>query len=555
MDLMDQPNAKRQRAVRGFNSSLWRILLTGKALSALAAGILLSLPGQMQARVITAASAGLGDVTVAVLAAADGDTVGVPAGTANWTLPLTITKGITLQGAGIGQTIIIDSLPGTAPNPQCLLVFKTPANKSVRLTGFEFRPDPAGRTNTFGQGLLNCSGSSHAFRVDNCKFANVKNRTFYFSGAVFGVVDHCEFITSGINGMIYLMHDGLPGPNGENGSFGDGSWATPTNMGSADAIYFEDNTFTNPTSYHLTVTDGNGGARLVFRDNVVRNMYFEYHGTGSTGGTRSVRYAEYYRNTMTFSPATAAGAFHIRGGTGVCWGNTTIGYNASQWHTMKEYRDNESFAPWLGCNGLSGFDLNDTTGGPNGNGIYLSGTAGAGSSGQTLVITGASFTANQWLGYAVIDLDQIDPLGGLHTFGSVSASTSNSITVDPASHPEASVNWAVGHRFEIRRVVKAIDNIGNGPGDYLGGRNQQTGFPTSPRWLNQTNEPYYLWGNTVNGNSVGGVSSSAHVVAGVNFINAAKPGYTPLVHPHPLVGGASPGATPGAPQNLRVSGP
>src|SRR5262249_5209632 len=143
------------------------------------------------------------------------------------------------------------------------------------------------------------------------------------------------------------------------------------------------------------------------------------------------------------------------------------------------------------------WDLNDTTGGPNKDGVYLRGIAGAGSANQTLVITGASFTTNQWRGYGIINLDQPYSSGRTsypNTFASIYSNTPDRVMVGKAPHPSATQVWTPGNRFEIRRVIMAMDNIGNGPGDYLGG-----GFNPSPRWLNQTREPYYLWGNTLDG--------------------------------------------------------
>ena len=122
----------------------------------------------------------------------DGDIITLPAGTFSWTSAVTISKAITLQGQGIGTTIILDSAPDNAPNPQSLLVFNTSTGQHVRLTGIEFRFDPAGRTTNFSQGLIQLKGSSNAVRVDHCKFVGIKNRVIYLSGSVFGVMDHCE---------------------------------------------------------------------------------------------------------------------------------------------------------------------------------------------------------------------------------------------------------------------------------------------------------------------------------------------------------------------------
>lgn len=63
-----------------------------------------------------------------------------------------------------------------------------------------------------------------------------------------------------------------------------------------------------------------------------------------------------------------------------------------------------------------------------------------------------------------------------------------------------------------------------------------------------TSEPIYVWNNTVNGvlNNCGniGCGSEGHVVAARDIIfgtgaapqaSSARPGYTPLAYPHPLV--------------------
>jgi hypothetical protein len=524
------------------------------ALGSLLATLILALSGSAEAAIIRAASVSQSDVSAAIALATDGDTVIVPAGTASWTRALTISKAITFQGAGIGNTIILDSLPATAPNPQSVLIVNTLAGKTYRITGVEFRGDLNGRTTNFGQGCLKIAGSSNAVRVDNCRFYNLRNRSLYISGSTFGVVDHCNFQNGlSLQGVIYIDHSGIPGPTGQAGSYGDGSWSTPTNLGSANAMFFEDNIMNGPSSASPALTDGNGGNRIVLRHNTINNMNVQGHGTGSTGRTRSIRSAEIYQNTMTYTPILGAQATFIRGGTGVIWGNTVTGSSTGSCFTFVDYRATEYLFIWTGCDGRTGWDLNDTSGGPNGNGIYLSGTAGTGSSGQTLVVTGANFpTPNQWRGYAVINLDQpYNTYSG--TFGSIYSSTSNSITVGTAPHPVATQVWTPGNRFQIRKVIKPLDNIGNGPGDYLGG-----GETPTPRWLNQTNEPYYLWNNTLGGAPIGGFGSTPDVKAGVNFINngtTPKPGYTPYTYPHPLVSGASPSLTPSAPQNLRITGP
>src|SRR5437867_5551147 len=74
--------------------------------TAVASGLLIA-PFGMHAATINAASCSFSSVSTAVASAARGDTVIVPAGSADWGgNKLTITHGITLQGAGVDTTKI-----------------------------------------------------------------------------------------------------------------------------------------------------------------------------------------------------------------------------------------------------------------------------------------------------------------------------------------------------------------------------------------------------------------------------------------------------------------
>src|SRR5215467_3380609 len=101
----------------------------------------------------------LSDVVAAVGAVHDGDTVAVPAGTCTWTnkpnntsqAALTISKGITLQGAGCPldvsngwpianspcSTIIFDDVDSSVAAGGALITFSCVNGKSHTLTGFE----------------------------------------------------------------------------------------------------------------------------------------------------------------------------------------------------------------------------------------------------------------------------------------------------------------------------------------------------------------------------------------------------------------------------------
>src|SRR5947209_6264419 len=88
-------------------------------LTTVLAALILTVSGPAQAATINARSPSFVDVSTAVAAAAKGDTVIVPAGSASWTKTLVISKPITLMGqttvnytneTANNQTIILDDV-------------------------------------------------------------------------------------------------------------------------------------------------------------------------------------------------------------------------------------------------------------------------------------------------------------------------------------------------------------------------------------------------------------------------------------------------------------
>src|SRR6266513_4088097 len=80
------------------------------ALVSLAATLILALSRLAGATTINANSAAQSDVAAAIASATNGDVVSIPGGTVTWTRTLRVRKGITIQGAGVGVTIIKDSV-------------------------------------------------------------------------------------------------------------------------------------------------------------------------------------------------------------------------------------------------------------------------------------------------------------------------------------------------------------------------------------------------------------------------------------------------------------
>lgn len=340
--------------------------------------------------IIPAASASQADIATAVATAVAGDTVTVPAQTVTWTGVLSVNKGITLQGAGIGQTVINDGRVRAESGNGNILLVDIPLGQAFRLTGFSFiGGSPATQGNTAdGTVIIQGSSNAPAYRVDNCRFNQLTNVSIRFHGRLYGVTDHCIFVRHPLaNTTINANHDAWTRDGGATftDDQGDGSWAFPLAPGSGLAHYFEDNTFQNAAGLFTTsVLDSNIGARCVFRNNVGDWMSASSHGTDSGQRGRGQRWYEIYNNTFRFPGSSSSSSVDavcwIRGGSGVVFNNSvTIDPGASlNWYVKHlNLRSNDpnhrNFPPWTNpgltfpdCNGTAVWDGN--SGDPSGAG-------------------------------------------------------------------------------------------------------------------------------------------------------------------------------------------
>ncbi len=240
-------------------------------------------------------TAALPHVQAAVNAANPGDTVVVPAGSCTWTSRLTITKGIILKGAGITETIITAGLDGddSSTGDGNYLVVYTPAtpanNETFRLTGFTF--DCASRIQALKleNETLNILNK---IRIDHNKFINGRDGTrFLLSyGTIYGVVDNNYFDKNTDIGQTMDFY-ALNATTWTNFSF---------TFGSADNMYFEDNTVTMDDVNHDIGLGGRFCARYntYTHVNVARQWGgFEMHGN-QPGANLSAMGAEVYGNII-----------------------------------------------------------------------------------------------------------------------------------------------------------------------------------------------------------------------------------------------------------------
>jgi hypothetical protein len=496
----------------------------------LVAGLLLVL-SEAQANVtITASDVDFASVKSAVLKAHDGDTVAIPAGTATWTKTLTLNKNISIIGAGIDQTVVIDETPkGKNQNPLFQIESKSTTMLS-RISGFTINGSTSGATgNTIDKGSLGAISIAAVsetpnVRVDHIKFYQLYQRPLVFFGGVWGVIDHCDFTMGEWTGGINIRHDAWKG----RGKYGDNSWADDPQWGTEQAIFIEDCTFNNFSS--ATFIDGDAGMRVVVRHNTIFGSEAGNHGTETGQRFRSGRTFEFYQNKCDGGPATFKHNWmiYVRGGGALVWGNNSDHYDSLV--VMSEYRLWFAATPWGQANGVNAWDMNSPT-------IYAAGTHTGANDSNALVDSSANWQPNQWRGYSIRNITR-------NTASSINSNISNSIKPDGNPQGKA-MSFNTGDQYEIRKVETVLDQPGRGKGDLISGSN-----PTPVAWPHQQQEPIRIWGNTL-GPSFGNRNGKPVVYSqGYSVIenrdwfyssdnSAALPGYTPYTYPHPLVSGES----------------
>jgi len=320
--------------------------------------MLMTVSTSAQAGTVQAMSAARSDIERAIASAQDGDKVIIPAGSATWTTGLitNVSRALTIQGAGIGQTIIYDNVPKlTGGSGSVLWLFNTRPEKSLRLTGITFQ-GVAQDTKSFNKGTLVFEGRSQAVRIDHVKIDQPGTGAMVFSGDVWGVVDHCIFNMPNFKQGIQIFSQ-----NWHGGNYGDGSFEDPLHLGSGEGLYIEDNTFIGSGVAGAGVTDSTQGGRFVFRYNTVTSDYAATHGTEGQR-YRGVRSYEFYNNTFTNPDSMMFCAIYLRGGSGVIWGNRFRGGSGQTGYKnailAANYRSSQNQQPWGHCNGKNPWDGN-----------------------------------------------------------------------------------------------------------------------------------------------------------------------------------------------------
>lgn len=467
----------------------------------------------------------------------NGDTLSLPVGTADWVSTLIATQSITIEGAGIGQTVILDDIIEVNNDNTTQSVIDLEATNSTfyRITGL-----------TINRGTNRLVAPASAFgtiqvqatkpvRIDHVAFGQPLNRCIYFQGGWGSLVDHCTFIQNDEQGIFVGAKSLFPPAD----NWGDGSWSTATPFGTTNALVIEDCYFEDvrpAPGIGKNAVDSQYGAVWTFRYNTVVNANTGAHGSESGARVRSAKQYELYHNTFT-TDGRESTAFNPRGGTGVIWSNTASGYNNLA--RINVNRSTDSFSTWGGATGTNPFDSNDPFG------VYATGTHTGTNAATQLTKSGAGWTPNQWYAYTVTNA-----ASGL--FSIITSNTTDTIYYLGAKANLGIANplvWNTGDTFYIQRVLVVLDQVG-----YSTGGRMSNNPPSPLTWIGDTSVPLYSWGNSI-GAMDEVVSGYPSCQENRDYFNSTpKPGYVALVYPHPWIGGG--GSIPpfiiGPPQNITI---
>ena len=292
--------------------------------------------------------------------AQNGDTITLPVGTFTWSTQISITKNITLSGAGQNVTVLYDNVPKSGGGDSTVPIFCSGITGNLRLTAFTLHGQ-AQDTQIYNKGEIRISGTSHTVRVDHIGIVLPGTGAFVFSGDIWGVVDHCTLDTSNGKQSFQVFNPIYGG-----GTYGDVSYESPTNLGSGQGVYIEDCTITGKGVAGYGVTDSTQGGRFVLRYSVINDEMAATHGTESQR-YRGVRSYEIYNNTFVNHNTIMFCAVYLRGGTGVIWGNTFSGGGGQTGYknaiNTDNYRSWNTWQPWGLCNGSNPWDQNSQTDG------------------------------------------------------------------------------------------------------------------------------------------------------------------------------------------------
>ena len=271
-------------------------------------------------------------VSSCVSQATTSDTVNVSAGSQTWTSTLTITKGINLIGAGIGNTVITNSVVNG-----WIIIYSpsTPTNNDpLRISGFTFNLNST--CNGINLSAVNNTPptAQTKIRIDHNRFTGSPSSYSYqaiWNNGMRGVIDHNTF-----DSIIYPIRNAV-GPN--TGSLWWDNWSLVIFGATDNNMYFEDNVFTGTE----IIMDCQYSNRYAFRYNTVTLSTGAYpmldmHGNQPGGAMWACFGGEVYGNQINAGTYNAD-MLDQRGGKVVMFNNNFSSSGSAYTQVREEYDD------------------------------------------------------------------------------------------------------------------------------------------------------------------------------------------------------------------------
>ena len=230
---------------------------------------------QASAATVSATSCAQANVQSAVNSAADGDTVSVPAGSCSWSGTISWSnKNVSVIGAGKDVTNISCSA--------CFIATSTAADSKYskfRISGMTLNGSGTGPLIKIND---NVSTPHAGWRVDHVKLSYPTGNGYgiFVAGATWGLIDHNDFNLGNMLNIINVGQMSTEWPATAAKPYGGYLMSLPLDMGTANALYIENNTFLSTAPGGCAAYDtSSGGGRAVFRYNTVTGCMYYSHWT------------------------------------------------------------------------------------------------------------------------------------------------------------------------------------------------------------------------------------------------------------------------------------
>jgi hypothetical protein len=289
-------------------------------------------------------------VQTCVTSASSGDKINITAESGSATWP---ANAVTVPA---GKNLIING-PGTA-------------NLTINITGYfalTFENNASRVTNLAFVSPLDSKYTAiqvkgQGWRVDHCSYHSIESMSSTTAGEFvnanslnetvqpFGLVDNNIIV----NGKVVVN-------GGNNSNAESAAWVDNLNLGTAEAVYVEDNNFSSDTTYRKLVMDADRGGKYVFRYNTTTKSWVLAHGL-QADTDRATRKWEIYGNTFQYAAGGSKVAMQMKGGTGVIF-NDDITSPTDPWNGGVDlYHERDITSPLMPiagiCDGTSGWDEN-----------------------------------------------------------------------------------------------------------------------------------------------------------------------------------------------------